>query len=335
MTSSSTATDAAEEVGGSKRDPVPLGAIQQRVLVTARHEPAGPTPLFGISPALDGAAVQAEPARDRVNAAALLDDFGSGFHDVGVRQSHSSVNAVFAQTKRNSRWRDVPPPTDSRRMDTDDLKRELAKPGRSQAALARFLGFGNDASPVNKMVNGKRQIKASELSKITAYLQATAMGGDESRGEDDLDRPKAMTVEAAPTVLVPEYDVRLSAGPGFYVDHETIRRAWPLPRFLVVDHLGLNPGRITMQEVIGDSMEPTLSSGDYVLIDLADTRTGLPGVFAIWDGDALVCKRLERVPGEEPETLRLRSDNPLHGEYRVLAERVNVVGRVRWVTRRM
>jgi phage repressor protein C with HTH and peptisase S24 domain len=138
-----------------------------------------------------------------------------------------------------------------------------------------------------------------------------------------------------PVVQVPEYDVRLSAGGGFIVDEETTRRTWPLPRFLVVDTLGIAPGGATIQEVIGDSMEPTLSSGDYVLIDFKDQRIGLPGIFAVWDGDALVCKRLERIPGADPSEVRIKSDNPLHGEYRVLEERVNVVGRVRWVTRRM
>lgn len=136
-------------------------------------------------------------------------------------------------------------------------------------------------------------------------------------------------------VEIPEYDVRLSAGGGFVVDQETTRRHWPLPRFLVVDRLGLTPGRATVQEVIGDSMEPTLSSGDYVLIDLGDSRIGLPGIFAVWDGDALVCKRLERVPGSEPSEVSIKSDNPLHGEYRVPEDRVRVIGRVRWVTRRM
>lgn len=64
-------------------------------------------------------------------------------------------------------------------------------------------------------------------------------------------------------------------------------------------------------------------------------RIGLPGVFAVWDGDALVCKRLERIMGEDTPTVRIKSDNPLHSEYRVLEERINVIGRIRYVTRRM
>lgn len=135
-------------------------------------------------------------------------------------------------------------------------------------------------------------------------------------------------------VFAPEYNVYLSAGPGAIPINEEARRFWPLPRFLVVDSLGLDPSRIAMQEIVGDSMAPTLMGGDFVLIDLADRRTGLPGIFAVWDGDALVCKRLEKVAGETPPRIRLKSDNPLHGEYVVLAETVNIVGRVRWCARR-
>ena len=51
------------------------------------------------------------------------------------------------------------------------LKAELAKPGRSQTGLATALGL--DASAVNRMVNGRREIKAKELEGIHAYLAET------------------------------------------------------------------------------------------------------------------------------------------------------------------
>lgn len=152
--------------------------------------------------------------------------------------------------------------------------------------------------------------------------------------ESDLPPETDARADLDGVVMLPEYDVRLSAGPGFVVDRETTRREWPYPRFLIVDTLGIQPARATVQEVIGDSMEPTLSSGDYVVIDMADTRIGNPGIFAVWDGDALVCKRVERIPGTEPRKVMLRSDNPLHGAYEVVEDEVRIIGRVRWITRR-
>ncbi|MCR5876958.1 LexA family transcriptional regulator [Phenylobacterium sp. J367] len=55
------------------------------------------------------------------------------------------------------------------------LKAELAKPGRSQSALARFMGLA--AEQVNRMCAGSRRIQADEADKIRAYLAATSPGG--------------------------------------------------------------------------------------------------------------------------------------------------------------
>lgn len=51
------------------------------------------------------------------------------------------------------------------------LKAELTKPGRSQSALARFLGLAPEQ--VNRICSGARGIKADEADKIRAYLTGT------------------------------------------------------------------------------------------------------------------------------------------------------------------
>lgn len=214
------------------------------------------------------------------------------------------------------------------------LKLERKRLGLTQVDLGKRLGVGQ--STVSDLEGGglnSWHVHRDALAKIFDRPRSFFEPDDHEMSDDlpEID----VSSDLPETVAIPEYDVRLSAGGGFEVDQESTRRYWPLPRFLVVERLNVSPSQATVQEVIGDSMEPTLSSGDYVLIDLSDTRIGLPGIFAIWDGDALVCKRVERVPASEPSEVRLKSDNPLHGEYRVPEERVRVVGRVRWVTRRM
>lgn len=206
--------------------------------------------------------------------------------------------------------------------------------GMTQGDLGKALGVVQ--SVVSDIENGK--LKSWPLHRV-AIQRALGKPRSYFEPEDEVASDEVPEIDASgdmPSVVqIPEYDVRLSAGGGFVVDRESTRRHWPLPRFLIVDRLNIPPGRATVQEVIGDSMEPTLSTGDYVLIDMSDQRLGLPGIFALWDGDALVCKRLERVPGSDPSMVRLKSDNALHGEYQVPEDRVRVIGRVRWVTRRM
>lgn len=145
-------------------------------------------------------------------------------------------------------------------------------------------------------------------------------------------RPRASMAENG-AVYIPEHDVRASAGPGAIVDGETEIEKWPLPKNYVRNVLSLRSSNLAIIEVIGDSMDPTLKSGDKIMIDLHDKNVSLPGVFALYDGDATVVKRVERIPGTD--TLRIRSDNPLHGAYDVPVELVHIAGRVVWFGRRL
>ncbi len=90
-----------------------------------------------------------------------------------------------------------------------------------------------------------------------------------------------------------------------------------------------------MITVDGDSMEPLLSSGDRLLIDLSRRVPVPPGIFVIWDGMGLVAKRIEHVPLSEPPRVRIKSVNPDYPGYERLAEEIRVVGRAVWVSRRL
>jgi len=141
-------------------------------------------------------------------------------------------------------------------------------------------------------------------------------------------------VGAEPQVIdVPEYDVQLSAGHGALVTDEAVRRYWGLPRSYL-ESLGLDITRIAFVEIIGDSMAPALMPGDLVLLDLRSTNPALPAIYALWDGDATVCKRVEKVHGSEPPMVRIISENKAYTAYDVPAEWVNVIGRVAWFARR-
>lgn len=137
------------------------------------------------------------------------------------------------------------------------------------------------------------------------------------------------------TVNIPEYDVRASMGDGFVVDRETIKDVWVFSRRYLAEELRLNLRNLVVIEVIGDSMEPTLKSGDRVLVDMSDRRIGIPGVFVLRDGDGTVAKRLEVVPNSNPQKLKRISDNPLHSTYEVLAAETNIIGRIVWFARRL
>jgi transcriptional regulator with XRE-family HTH domain len=75
------------------------------------------------------------------------------------------------------------------------LKRYLRTYGRSQAALAAFMGL--DVTAVSKIVNGKRQLKAHEADKIREYLNNTTepVGDAHSPSASEIDEANRVVVQ--------------------------------------------------------------------------------------------------------------------------------------------
>lgn len=131
--------------------------------------------------------------------------------------------------------------------------------------------------------------------------------------------------------LVPRYDVRAAGGGGALVqseqvvDHLAFKRAW-------LHQQGLVAGRLALIEATGDSMSPTIASGDLVLVAL-DQVNGSEGVYVLRRGNSLIVKRLQLLQTGE---LQITSDNPAYTSETIAPERVpnvQILGRVRWVGR--
>jgi phage repressor protein C with HTH and peptisase S24 domain len=91
--------------------------------------------------------------------------------------------------------------------------------------------------------------------------------------------------------------------------------------------LRATPQNILAFEVIGDSMEPRLKSGDRVFVDRRLTYPNPEGIFVLWDGYSIVVKQLQIIRGTDPLKLRVISANLQYEPYEVLADEVNIVGR--------
>lgn len=79
----------------------------------------------------------------------------------------------------------------------------------------------------------------------------------------------------------------------------------------------------------GDSMAPTLNSGDVLLIDTGITEVKIDGIYVLRAHDRLFVKRVrQRMDGK----FEISSDNPTHKTVDVLngEHEVTVVGRVIW-----
>tara|TARA_R110000868_G_scaffold177787_1_gene416832 strand:- start:1105 stop:1749 length:645 start_codon:yes stop_codon:yes gene_type:complete len=202
---------------------------------------------------------------------------------------------------------------ESHQMDMKQLSLAL---GKNHAYVQQFLTRGIPArlkEDDRRKLAGLLGIPESELGGPAAQIQASDMST----------RFKTVT----------EYDIRASAGGGSLTSEENIRSEWPFDPAYISDFLGLPTSELAIIEVRGDSMEPTLSSGDRVMVHMTDRQASQPGIFILYDGGGTVIKRVEKIPGRD--MLVLISDNPLHTRYEVSGDDVQIVGRVVWAAKRL
>lgn len=163
---------------------------------------------------------------------------------------------------------------------------------------------------------------ASELERLTFQTRRLI-----ARQRQERTRLDQKVVESDAFISAPLYEVLGAAGGGSPVDSEIVLDYLAFNRTWVRDQQ-LMGEQLAVIEVQGDSMEPTLHSGDIVLLDLQAQQLRDGTIYTLRkDGDLLV-KRL-RQQGTE---WLIHSDNPAYPP-EVLDREVAVVGRVVWLGR--
>lgn len=132
---------------------------------------------------------------------------------------------------------------------------------------------------------------------------------------------------------VPRLAVGASAGAGALNDAEALAgkvgfdESW-------LRRMGLDPARLSLIRVEGDSMQPTLDDGDDIMVDTAAAdRAVKKGIYVLRLDGTLMVKRL--LPGKGGK-LSILSDNPAFPPLEdIAASDVTVIGRVVWVGRKL
>ena len=217
---------------------------------------------------------------------------------------------------------------------------ELGKsvPGGKVFEALAFLGYN-----VNWVLTGEGSMKTMGLVKP---LYKQVLDGDIAITTENMeyirpecDKKPGLVTEPDITedgfVKVPRYRVDASAGHGTIisseqiVDHLAFRADW------VRHALGVPVASLALINVTGDSMEPTLSNGDLILIDRSITGVDDSGVYVLqFDGKL----KVKRIHSKSDGSVDLISDNsryPTESLVGELAQGLKVVGRVVWCGRRM
>lgn len=161
----------------------------------------------------------------------------------------------------------------------------------------------------------------------------------EADAQRGLQRIRSQTVDGehlrAGYVHVPLYGVRASAGNGALVGHEQIVDYLAFRADWVRNVLRVSHKDLVLINVTGDSMEPTLSSDDLILVDTSADRIGDSAIYVLKNLDRLLVKRLQhKLDG----TVVVKCDNARYDSETYTAEAASalaVVGRVVWAGRKL
>lgn len=215
--------------------------------------------------------------------------------------------------------------------------------GLTQAALARFCEVSTAAvakwcnqgviSPYNLM-------QAAKFFNVSHEWLATGEGEKKNLHSVRSCLPKEEQTPPG-VVVIPVYKLALSAGHGHNPDWEELTDCEPMwfpETFFTTKHI--NPDVCKVAEVIGDSMEPTLSRGDKLL--WAEEQDRRPASVPVIDGQIYVLtidgeykvKRLRKIK----DGLLISSDNPAYPPEKYVKEecdRIQIFGRALHASREL
>jgi phage repressor protein C with HTH and peptisase S24 domain len=206
------------------------------------------------------------------------------------------------------------------------LERLCAERGEDFAGLSRMLG--RNPAYIQQFVRRgvPKKLKEEERKKLARFfsIPESMLGGP----------PEA---DDGPAGLIPVTQtlVRASAGPGSYAGEERARPYFAFDERWLKSLTPSAASKLSIIRVEGDSMAPTLSAGDDILVDLGDATARLrDGIYVLRADDVLVVKRLAIHPTGRRVTVQ--SDNPAYPDWPDCdLDAIHCIGRVIWAGRKL
>lgn len=207
------------------------------------------------------------------------------------------------------------------------LEQLCAERRENFASLSRLIGR-NEAYIQQYLRKGTpRTLKERERRTLARYFQIpeSMLGG----------MPDDPAFELGALIPVFRASVRASAGSGALPDVETARPYFAFDPAWLKSLTGSPAAKLSVIRVEGDSMSPTLSAGDDILVDLADAQDRLrDGIYVLRVDGTLMVKRLAIHPVGRRVTVQ--SDNPAYGDLPDCGlDEIDCIGRVIWAGRRI
>ena len=206
------------------------------------------------------------------------------------------------------------------------LERLCAERGEDFAGLSRFLG--KNPAYIQQYI---RRGTPKRLGEAERRLLARYFGVAES-----LFGGPAEPGQAAPGLVpVMRVLVRASAGSGAFAEAEAEQPYFAFDNRWLKRLTGATAQDLSIIRVEGDSMAPTLSDGDDILVERSGRDEALrDGIYVLRVDDSLLVKRLAVHPLGRRVTVQ--SDNPAYPDWPDCSlDEVHCIGRVIWAGRKI
>ena len=206
----------------------------------------------------------------------------------------------------------------------------------SRSELVRLSGVSKQQ--LSRLEGGQIRMRLDHLKPFAKHLgytpeQILLWGRYPGTGEGESGDPRE-----EPQRRVPELDTRADPGSGAREARGAQGRpprgpikpeGWVFPASFVREQLHASPERLLVIEANGDSMAPTVVSGDRVIVDTGHKTPTPDGLYAIRDAFAgIVIKRLQVMRPAKQAHVKIISDNPKQGSEEVPLSELEVVGKV-------
>lgn len=207
----------------------------------------------------------------------------------------------------------------------DNIRQIISELGVSISEFAEIIG--EKASRLNDVLQGRQRPPFDLIEKIISSLDVDANWLISGQGVAGVNHGKKWNISDE-FEYIPMYDVEVSAGRGIDAygaaapkTYLAFRKDWLRARGLFADSLNCVTAR-------GDSMEPTISNKDTLLVNTAHSNPVDGRIYVIRSEDTLWVKRVQR---QLDGSLLLISDNesypPMHLDLRN-HENIEIIGQV-------
>lgn len=207
---------------------------------------------------------------------------------------------------------------------------------KNQTELAEMIGVSQDS--ISNWETMKREPSMEDIGNLAGAFGISIhdLIPEQSQSPDQKNSSEAPGTTEDGYITLPRLNICPSAGAGTITEEEMPVDFVRFKEDWLRTVLRLKPENLNIVSVDGDSMEPTLRSGDLIIVDCRTPDSIKDGVYVIRHDGALKVKRLQ---GLGKGSIKITSDNPRYDPITVgpdsPPEEFSVCGRVVWAGRRM